>query len=49
MEAYTLALLPVYGYNAFRHTAGFSDSMRIKWPMDATCFEPAGASTLPLW
>jgi hypothetical protein len=28
--------------------AGFSNSMRIKRPMEATCFEPAGALTFPL-
>jgi hypothetical protein len=34
MEALSLARSPVYGYVVFRHTAEFSDSMRIKWPTE---------------
>jgi hypothetical protein len=48
MEALSLAQSPVYGYIVFGHTPGFSNFTRIKWPMVATCFEPAGASTLYL-
>jgi hypothetical protein len=48
MEALSLAQSPVYGYLVFRHTTGFSNFMRIKWPTEATCFEPAGALTFPL-
>jgi hypothetical protein len=49
MEASSLAWSPVYGYVVFRHTTGFSNFMRIKWPTEATGFELAGISAFPLY
>jgi hypothetical protein len=48
MEALSYVRSPVYGYFVLRHTAGFSNFMRIKWPMEATCFKPAGTLTFYL-
>jgi hypothetical protein len=48
MDALSLAQSPVCGYIVFRYTAAFNNYIRIKWLMEETCFEPAGALTFYL-